>query len=139
MPRGGGDSGYVCGNSATCTPWIGCLEKRSATVPDKVTIGTAGAVGAVGTVGAPDVLGRVASHALDDIVSKQLTRTRAKILRDFTWTPSLPRLQSRRDRELCRHIKKISQNVNRDLLPGPHGEVEPRRTTRVGLKITIRE
>jgi hypothetical protein len=73
-----------CGHSPTCTPWMGWPEKRSTTVPDKVTVGSAGAAGAVGAVG-----GRLASHALEDTVSKQPTPTGINIKRDFTlriWT-----------------------------------------------------
>jgi hypothetical protein len=60
-----------CGDSPTATPWIGCPEKRSTIVPDKVTVGTAGVAGEVGSVGAPGMLGRLASHALEDTDSKQ--------------------------------------------------------------------
>src|SRR6187549_216949 len=73
-----------CGHSPTCTPWMGCPEKRSTTVPDKVTVGPAGAAGAVGEVGVPGVFGRLASHALEDTVSKLPTTTRINIKEDFT-------------------------------------------------------
>ena len=64
---------------------MGCPEKRSTTVPDKVAVGP----GAVGALGAPDMLGRLVSHALEDTVSKQPTTTGINIQRDFTvriWT-----------------------------------------------------
>jgi len=60
---------------------MGCPEKRSTTVPDKVTVGTADGVGAVG---APGTLGRLASHALEDTISKQPTTMGINIKRDFT-------------------------------------------------------
>jgi len=63
---------------------MGCPEKRSTTVPDKVTVGTAGAIGGVGAVGAAGMLGRAESHALEDTVSKQPMTTGVNLERDFT-------------------------------------------------------
>ena len=72
------------GQSPTCTPWMGCPEKRSTTVPDKVTVGPAGAGRAVGAVGAPGMFGRLASHALEDTMSKQPTTTGIILKQGFT-------------------------------------------------------